>query len=84
VPDPDVEEKRKRILLEGDLPSPANPPKGCHFNTRCHLAKGICFEVCPEFAEIEPGHTVACHHVDKSNRNLIQDVASPVVERLES
>ncbi|MDD2696336.1 MAG: ABC transporter ATP-binding protein, partial [Anaerolineales bacterium] len=63
VPDPFVEEKRQRIILEGDLPSPANPPKGCNFNTRCPFAKEVCFEVEPDFIEVEPGHYCACHLV---------------------
>jgi len=63
VPDPVVEEKRHRILLEGDLPSPANPPKGCHFNTRCARRVDICSEVEPDFIEVEPGHFCACHLV---------------------
>jgi oligopeptide transport system ATP-binding protein len=63
VPDPVVEEKRKRIILEGDVPSPANPPKGCHFNTRCPLVTDICREIDPELREVRPGHRVACHLV---------------------
>ena len=63
VPDPYIEEKRQRILLEGDLPSPANPPVGCNFNTRCPVAIDTCYEVDPEFIEVEPGHCVACHLV---------------------
>jgi len=65
VPDPYIEEKRQRILLEGDLPSPANPPVGCNFNTRCHVATDTCFEAEPEFVEVEPGHWTACHLVGK-------------------
>ncbi len=64
VPDPDIEENRKRILLEGDLPSPAHPPKGCNFNTRCPVAIDLCREVDPEFTEITPGHFCACHLVE--------------------
>jgi len=63
VPDPAVEAKRQRILLQGDLPSPANPPKGCHFNTRCPVAFDICYEVDPELREVTPGHWCACHRV---------------------
>ncbi|HNT77516.1 MAG TPA: ABC transporter ATP-binding protein, partial [Anaerolineae bacterium] len=63
VPDPVVEEKRQRILLEGDLPSPANPPQGCNFSTRCPKRIGICSEVEPDFVESEPGHFCACHLV---------------------
>jgi oligopeptide transport system ATP-binding protein len=67
VPDPYIEEKRQRILLEGDLPSPADPPKGCNFNTRCPVAIDTCFEVDPEFIEVEPGHSCACHLVGKKH-----------------
>jgi oligopeptide transport system ATP-binding protein len=63
IPDPYLEEKRERILLEGDLPSPANPPNGCNFNTRCPLAVDACYEVDPEYIEVEPGHYCACHLV---------------------
>lgn len=63
VPDPEVEEKRERIILRGDLPSPANPPVGCNFNTRCPVAIDACFEIDPELVEITPGHWVACHRV---------------------
>jgi oligopeptide transport system ATP-binding protein len=68
VPDPEVEETRKRIILEGDIPSPANPPLGCNFNTRCPLAVGICYEEEPEFREVKLDHFVACHLVNKSNK----------------
>jgi oligopeptide transport system ATP-binding protein len=63
VPDPLIEESRQRILLEGDLPSPASPPVGCNFNTRCPLAREICFEIEPEYVEIAPDHFCACHLV---------------------
>jgi oligopeptide transport system ATP-binding protein len=63
VPDPFLEEKRQRILLEGDLPSPANPPLGCNFNTRCPVAIDTCFEVEPEFVLVEDRHSCACHLV---------------------
>ncbi len=63
VPDPEIEKTRQRILIEGDLPSPANPPKGCNFSTRCRKAKPICFEKEPEFVEVEDGHFCACHLV---------------------
>jgi oligopeptide transport system ATP-binding protein len=61
VPDPDMAENRRRIILEGDIPSPANPPPGCNFNTRCPFAKEICVQQDPEFIEIQPRHWVACH-----------------------
>ena len=58
-----IEEQRKRILLEGDLPSPANPPVGCNFNTRCPVATEVCFEEDPEYREVGSGHYCACHLV---------------------
>ncbi len=61
VPDPEVEEKRQRIILKGEIPSPANPPKGCNFNTRCPVAMDVCFEADPEYREVKPGHWVACY-----------------------
>lgn len=61
VPIPDPTVKKKRIILEGDVPSPINPPKGCHFHTRCVYKDKICEEVEPEFKDIGGGHWVACH-----------------------
>ncbi len=63
IPDPIVEEKRKRIILKGDVPSPANPPKGCNFNTRCSEVMDICYEKEPEYKEVSTEHWVACHRV---------------------
>jgi len=63
IPDPVVEERRQRIILEGDVPSPANPPRGCNFNTRCPVAMDICHQEEPEFKEVEDGHWVACSRV---------------------
>jgi oligopeptide transport system ATP-binding protein len=61
IPDPEIELKRERVVLTGDVPSPVNPPPGCNFNTRCPIATDLCKEVDPEFREIAPHHWVACH-----------------------
>ena len=61
IPDPNKSKEKKRIILEGDIPSPIDPPPGCRFKTRCRYAKMICSEVQPELKEISKGHTVACH-----------------------
>lgn len=61
VPNPNPDEKSQRILLKGDIPSPANPPKGCKFHTRCPKAMEICKHIEPRYREYEEGHFVACH-----------------------
>ena len=63
VHDPVLEKKRKRTILVGDVPSPASPPSGCHFSTRCPIAEDRCFKVSPEWRQVSPDRRVACHLV---------------------
>ncbi len=64
--DPEKNRHRQRILLEGDIPSPLNPPSGCRFHTRCPYATDACSSSTPELKEYAPGHYAACHMLDKS------------------
>ncbi len=64
VPVPDPHVKMKRIVLQGDIPSPIHPPKGCRFHTRCGSCMEICKKFAPEYREVEPGHYCACHLYD--------------------
>jgi len=66
IPDPEVEDSRKRVLLSGDLPSPANPPAGCRFHTRCpYRQQTRCDDEVPVLRELQPGHKVACHYAEE-------------------
>ena len=67
IPDPTVE--KQRILLEGDVPSPMNPPSGCRFHTRCRMAMPLCSESEPPFCEVRPGHFAACHLLSGKTAN---------------
>ena len=65
VPNPDPENKSNRVILSGDIPSPANMPKGCKFHTRCPKAQEICKHIAPEYKEYSKGHFVACHFCEE-------------------
>ena len=76
IPDPDPRQRKKRIILKGDIPSPANPPSGCRFHTRCWLRERLgnperCSAETPELREIVPGHQVACHFTDQVSTETI-------------
>ena len=62
IPTTDVDSNREMIPLEGDIPSPVHPPKGCKFHTRCKYCTEICKHITPELVEMRPGHFVACHN----------------------
>ena len=63
IPTTDIDSDRKIEVLEGDIPSPVHPPKGCKFHTRCKYCTEICTQITPEMKEVRPNHFVACHHM---------------------
>jgi oligopeptide transport system ATP-binding protein len=79
IPVPIPRRKRERIPLQGDVPSPINPPSGCHFRTRCPLATEICAQERPPLIEIRPRHWSACHHMDR-----IDELPLPLASRVGS
>ena len=85
VPNPNPDEKSNRILLKGDIPSPANPPKGCKFHTRCPKAmEGLCSSCAPIYKEIEEGHFCACHlyNTEEENAAFIKEIEEAEALRL--
>ena len=80
VPVPDPDYKMKRIILEGDIPSPANPPKGCKFHTRCSSCMSVCKMYEPAYHEVGKGHFVACHLYDKEVMGKVSDYDAEYAE----
>ncbi|MHC0054058.1 ABC transporter ATP-binding protein [Actibacterium sp. D379-3] len=80
-PDPNLETRKQRVILKGDVPSPANPPQGCNFCTRCPRAMPICHQIDPETKELAPGHFVACHLYDPTISQTAGDTAAPEAEK---
>ena len=79
IPDPNLEKRRKRIVLTGDIPSPVNPPSGCRFHTRCPVAFDRCSKEEPEFKQYRPGHFAACHWVEEHGGNAPDLAHGPAV-----
>jgi len=71
VADPEMEKVRERTKLEGEVPSPINPPAGCRFRTRCKFAMDICEQIQPDLVEVKPNHFVACHLCTQKNENQL-------------
>lgn len=76
VPSPKLERKRQRIILTGEVPSPARPPVGCVFHTRCPLVMDRCIKVVPDYWEVRSGHFVACHLVSQEGDSQVAGQSS--------
>ena len=79
IPDPAIEQRRKRVILTGDIPSPVNPPSGCRFHTRCPIAFDRCKVEVPPLAEYQPGHRAACHWVEEHGGMAPDLVGAPAL-----
>jgi oligopeptide/dipeptide ABC transporter ATP-binding protein len=75
IPDPDLAERRERIVLQGDVPSPIHPPSGCRFHPRCRYATEICQQVEPPLVDYGNGHLAACHHPLNVDAETLRHVA---------
>ncbi|QNP65426.1 oligopeptide/dipeptide ABC transporter ATP-binding protein [Streptomyces genisteinicus] len=80
VPDPEIEDRRERILLQGDLPSPANPPAGCRFHTRCPWAQDKCAVERPALTDLGDGHKVACHYAREIDEGTVVQTRSTGID----
>ena len=84
IPIPDPDAKINRIILKGSIPSPANPPKGCKFHTRCEKCMGVCQYAQPEWKEVEPGHFCACHLYNDADAQARADQTAAEERRKEA
>jgi oligopeptide/dipeptide ABC transporter ATP-binding protein len=82
IPIPDPDRRRNRIVLTGDVPSPANPPSGCRFHTRCYMAQPLCSEQVPLLREVAPGHLSACHFAEQVDATGPSIAPPPLVNSL--
>ena len=76
IPDPEIEARRERIILKGDVPSPINPPSGCPFHTRCPFAIEDCKQIVPQLVEIKPNHTAACIRINAEHPDIEENEAA--------
>jgi oligopeptide/dipeptide ABC transporter ATP-binding protein len=84
IPDPDLSEKRERIVLQGDVPSPIHPPSGCRFHPRCRYATDICSQVEPPLVDYGNGHLAACHHPLNVDKATLEQVSASAKHSPES